>query len=37
MDSKQLEEIKDIMNRMFLDETTDTKTELSFKTKKKVA
>ena len=33
MDSKQLEEIKDIMNRMFLDETTDTKTELSFKTK----
>jgi hypothetical protein len=33
MKSKQLEEIKNIMNRMFLDETTDTKTELSFKTK----
>lgn len=33
MDSKQLEEIKDIMNRIFLDETTDTKTELSFKAK----
>lgn len=33
MNSKQLEEVKDIMNRMFLDETTDTKTELSFKTK----
>ena len=33
MDSKQFEEIKDIMNRMFLDETTDTKTELSFRTK----
>lgn len=33
MDSKQLEEIKDIMNRMFLDETIDTKTELSFRTK----
>ena len=33
MDSKQFEEIKNIMNRMFLDETTDTKTELSFRTK----
>ena len=33
MDSKQVEEVKDIMNRMFLDETTDTKTELSFRTK----
>lgn len=33
MKSKQLEEIKEIMNRMFLDETTDTKTELSFRTK----
>lgn len=33
MKSKQLEEIKDIMNRMFLDETTNTKTELSFKAK----
>ena len=33
MNSNQLEEIKNIMNRMFLDETTDTKTELSFRTK----
>lgn len=33
MKSKQLEEIKEIMNKMFLDETTDTNTNISFRGK----